>query len=162
MKYEVESFDICALHFSTMRSIKTWSFKLVGWVVLDICFGQKYLDGRTLCQIGLMGHLFCYIFLFTGRLFYCYGMKFIVLFSSVLFTVRWPLNLKYCPATKCSPFREHKYGRWTGTGVQIRFLIPLPHMAVWVYFKMNFHQNMKLHHSFIYLYQTRILIHNTS
>ena len=27
---------------------------------------------------------------------------------------------------------------------------------------MNCHQNIKLHHSFIYLYQTRIVIHNTS
>ena len=38
----------------------------------------------------------------------------------------------------------------------------IPHMLAWLYFKMNCHQNIKLHHSFIYLYQTRIVIHNTS
>ena len=35
----------------------------------------------------------------------------------------------------------------------------IPHKVVWVYFKMNCHQNMKLHNSFIYLYHTKILIH---
>ena len=35
-------------------------------------------------------------------------------------------------------------------------------MMVCAYFKMNGHRNIKLHHSFIHLYQTRILIHNAS
>ena len=29
----------------------------------------------------------------------------------------------------------------------------IPHIVAWLYFEMNFHQNMKLHHSLIYLYQ---------
>ena len=38
----------------------------------------------------------------------------------------------------------------------------ISHIVIWVHFKMNCHQNMKLHHSFIYLYQTRIFIANMS
>ena len=29
-------------------------------------------------------------------------------------------------------------------------------------FEMNCHENIKFHHSFIYVYQTKILIHNIS
>ena len=48
------------------------------------------------------------------------------------------------------------------TFILFNFKATIPHMLAWVYFKMHCHQNIKLNHSFIYLYQTRILIHYTS
>jgi hypothetical protein len=38
----------CALHFSSLRSIHLWSFKLIPQILFEICSGQKCrTEGRT-------------------------------------------------------------------------------------------------------------------